>query len=135
LLYLDTSATVKLLLAETESTALREYIRSSETLLVTSRIGIIELRRVGRRSGAGADRADAVAAALAVVEVDETIERIAVGLEPSLRALDAIHLATALAAGESLDHFVCYDARLGAAAGGHGLSVVAPAGDQSARAR
>jgi uncharacterized protein len=126
-LYVDTSSAVKLLLDETESTALREYLRSSDTLLVASRIGIIELRRVGRRSGAGADRADAVAATLAVVEVDETIERIAVGLDPGLRVLDAIHLATALAAGESLDGFVCYDARLAAAARDVGVSVVAPA--------
>ena len=126
MLYVDTSAAVRLLLAETESLALSKYLRSSDTLLVTSRIGIIELRRVGRRSGAGADRADAVAATLAVVEVDETIERFAVGLDPSLRAPEAIHLATALAAGESLDGFICYDERLATAAHGVGLSVVAP---------
>jgi predicted nucleic acid-binding protein len=126
MLYLDTSATAKLLLAEDESDALRELLGSSGTLLVTSRVGIIELRRVGRRSAAGPDRADAVAGTLAVVEVDESVERVAVGLDPGLRALDAIHLATALAAGPSLDGFVCYDARLAAAAETVGLSVLAP---------
>ncbi len=126
MLYVDTSAAVKLLLAEPESAALREYLRSADALLVTSRVGVIELRRVGRRSGAGADRADAVAATLAVVEVDERIERIAVALDAGLRTLDAIHLATAMAAGESLDGFVCYDERLAGAARGAGLNVVAP---------
>jgi hypothetical protein len=86
----------------------------------------VELRRVGRRSGAGADRADALAATLVVVELDETVERHAVSIDPSLRAPDAIHLATALAAGDSLDGFVCYDARLAAAAESLGLTVLAP---------
>lgn len=126
MLYVDTSASVKLLLAERESEALREYLQAANTLLTTSRVGIVELRRVGRRSGAGADRADAVAATLAVVEIDEVIEGIAVGLEPRLRTLDAIHLATALAAEESLESFLCYDERLSAAASDSGLHVVAP---------
>lgn len=87
---------------------------------------MIELRRVGRRSGAGADRADAIAATLAVAELDDTVERVAIGLDPGLRALDAIHLATALAAGPSLQAFVCYDARLVRAAEDIGLEVVSP---------
>ena len=74
MLYLDTSATAKLLLEETESKALGDFLRSAETPLVTSRVGIVELRRVGRRSGAGPDRADALAASLVVVALDETIE-------------------------------------------------------------
>lgn len=126
MLYVDTSASVKLLLAEAESPALREYLQTSGTLLSTSRVGVIELRRVGRRSGAGADRADAVAATLAVVEVDEVIEGIAIGLDPGLRTLDAIHLATALAAEGSLEGFVCYDDRLSDAARAADLTVVAP---------
>lgn len=126
MLYVDTSAAVKLLLAEPESAALGEYLRAFSSPLGISRVGIIELRRLGRRSGAGADRADAVAATLAVVEVDEAIERIAVGLDPGLRALDAIHLATALAAGDDLDGFVCYDDRLSRAAREADLTVVEP---------
>ncbi|HEU0304515.1 MAG TPA: type II toxin-antitoxin system VapC family toxin [Gaiellaceae bacterium] len=126
MLYVDTSASVKLLLDEAESGALREYLEASGMLLSTSRVGVIELRRVGRRSGAGADRADAVAATLAVIEVEEVIERTAVTLNPGLRTLDAIHLASALAAEESLGGFVCYDERLSAAARDAGLTVIAP---------
>ena len=127
MLYLDTSATAKLLLEEPESAALGEFLRSAGTPLLTSRVGIIELRRIGRRSGAGADRADALAATLAVVELDETIERTALTVDPALRTLDAIHLATAVAASDSVAGFVCYDARLAAAAASLGLTVVAPA--------
>ena len=126
MLYLDTSATAKLLTEEAESNALGDFLRSAETPLVTSRVGIVELRRVGRRIDDGADRADALAASLVVVELDETIERHAISIDPGLRSMDAIHLATALAAADSIDGFVCYDVRLAAAATALGLAVLAP---------
>jgi uncharacterized protein len=125
-LYLDTSAAVKLLLEEAESAALAELVANEPEPLVTSRVGVVELRRVARRGGASADRADALAASVAVIELDATVERIAVGLGPDLRALDAIHLASALAAGDVLAGFVCYDARLAEAASRDGLTVLAP---------
>lgn len=126
MLYVDTSAVVKLLLAEDESEALGDFLRAADTPLVTSRIGIVELRRVGRRGGANPDRADALAASLSVIELDATIERLAVVLDPDLRSLDALHLASALAVGDALSGFVCYDGRLNAAASREGLPVVAP---------
>lgn len=126
LLYVDTSAVVKLLLAEEESDALAEFLRSADGALVTSRIGVVELRRVARRGGANPDRADALAASLAVIELDQTVEQIAVKLDPDLRALDALHLASALATGDALRGFVSYDARLASAATREGLAVVAP---------
>jgi predicted nucleic acid-binding protein len=126
-LYVDTSAAVKLLLAEDESAALANFLGSAEGRVVTSRIGVIELRRVARRGGASPDRADALAASLAVIELDATVERLAIGLDPDLRALDALHIASAMAAGDALSGFVCYDARLGSAAVREGLTVIAPA--------
>jgi predicted nucleic acid-binding protein len=126
-LYLDTSAAVKLLVEEPESVALGEFLRSADAQLLTSRVGIVELRRVGRRSFATADRADALAATLLIAELDETVERRAIMLEPWLRTLDAIHLATASIAADMLEGFVCYDVRLAKAAESLGLSVEAPA--------
>ena len=125
MLYLDTSATAKLLQEEAESRALGLYLRSADAPLVTSRVGIVELRRVGRRVGA-ADRADALAATLVVVELDEIVEREALGVDTRLRTSDAIHLATAILMGDELTAFVCYDARLATAAAASRLSVVAP---------
>jgi predicted nucleic acid-binding protein len=124
-LYLDTSATAKLLQEEAESRALGLYLRSADAPLVTSRVGIVELRRVGRRVGA-ADRADALAATLVVVELDEIVEREALEVDARLRTSDAIHLATAILMGDELTAFVCYDARLATAAAASRLSVVAP---------
>lgn len=49
-------------------------------------------------------------------------------LEPAeLRSLDAIHLASAEQLGSDLRGFVTYDARLAAAATGHGFRVIQPA--------
>ena len=45
---------------------------------------------------------------------------------PELRALDAIHLASALSSRELLGGFVCYDNRLSEAAAREGLAVIAP---------
>ena len=125
MLYLDTSATAKLLQEEAESRALGLYLRSAAAPLVTSRVGIVELRRVGRRVGA-ADRADALAATLVVVELDEIVEREALEVDARLRTSDAIHLATAILMGDELTAFVCYDERLATAASASRLSVVAP---------
>ena len=125
MVYLDTSATAKLLQEEAESRALGLYLRSAAAPLVTSRVGIVELRRVGRRVGA-ADRADALAATLVVVELDEIVEREALEVDARLRTSDAIHLATAILMGDELTAFVCYDERLATAASASRLSVVAP---------
>jgi predicted nucleic acid-binding protein len=71
-------------------------------------------------------RSSALAAALNVVEVDRGIERIAIELDPRLRALDAIHLASAISAREEgLRGLVCYDRRLAEAAARAGLEVIA----------
>jgi hypothetical protein len=121
---------VKLLLAEDESESLASFLGGADGPLVTSRVGVVELRRVARRGGASPDRADAQAASLAVIELDAIVEQLAVGLDPDLRALDAVHLASALAAGDGLRGFVCYDGRLGEAAAREGLTVLAPAQSQ-----
>jgi len=45
---------------------------------------------------------------------------------PGLRALDAIHLASALDLGDDLDGLITYDDRLADAAVSNGVAVVAP---------
>ncbi|MBA3382179.1 MAG: type II toxin-antitoxin system VapC family toxin [Actinobacteria bacterium] len=126
MLYLDSSATVKLLVDEEESPSLARFLGASGDPLVTSRVGVIELHRVARRIGADPDRSNALAVTLGVVEVDDEIESIAIELDPRLRALDAIHLASALMSRELLRGFLCYDRRLADAATREGLRVIAP---------
>jgi uncharacterized protein len=125
-LYLDTSAAVKLVRREAETDALVAALAGREGPFATSRVGIIELRRIARRRNAVIDRADALAASLTVIELDGIAAARAVTVDPELRALDAIHLACALICGPLLRGFVCYDRVLAASAERAGLDVLAP---------
>lgn len=130
--YLDASAIVKLGTAEPESLALRAWLRNRSPLL-TSRISTVEVARAIGRNEAGSVAAGRAAArevftSVALTELDAGIANRAAELGPAtLRALDAIHLATALALGDELAAFVTYDGRLADAARAAGLEVIAPA--------
>jgi predicted nucleic acid-binding protein len=129
--YLDASALVKLATPEAETDALRAELDTYD-VRVTSRLATVEVARALRRRGAAsAGLGDAVAEAftgLAVVELDEAIAGRAGRIDPpTLRSLDAIHLASALAMRSELGALVTYDARLADAARAAGLEVIAPA--------
>lgn len=114
---------MKLVRAEPETGDLRAALPRWPDRL-TSVIGEVELRRAAARGGTNAD---AVLDALTLVELDEGVRRLSgtVG-GPSLRSLDAIHLASAISLGDDLGAFCCYDRRLAAEAEAAGLTVVAP---------
>jgi predicted nucleic acid-binding protein len=128
LIYLDSSALVKLSIPEAESEALFAFV-SAHRRRATSVVARVEVPRARIRLGAGSEARQAlVLADMTYLELsDEVIERAAT-LEPAtLRSLDAIHIASALELVPELHTFVTYDARQAAAARASGLSVVAPA--------
>ncbi len=126
--YLDSSAFVKLVVAEPESAALRRLIarwpqHASSTLLRTETIRA--LRRSGNTRSIPAARR--LLRAVRMVRIDEPLLDRAADLEPGeLRTLDAIHLAAALAIGQDLGVMIAYDLRLKAAAEAYGLAVESP---------
>ena len=126
ILYLDASALVKLVRAEPESIAMmNETVRWDH--LVTSVVAAIELRRVALRDRGDPRRVTDVLARVNGFELDEGVRETAATLEPrTLRTLDAIHLATAIALEEDLGAIACYDERLARAAKSEGLRVVSP---------
>ena len=126
-MYLDSSALVKLVVAEAETDPLIAYLRTRPTQ-VTSRIATVEVgRAVGRHGGVDAGRALAVLEQVTLIELDQEVADRASGLAPAtMRSLDAIHLATAIGLRRDLDALITYDARLAAAAAVHGLPVTAP---------
>ena len=115
LLYLDASALVKLVLAEHGSDdVLRRVDAASE--IATSAVALVEIRRALRRVDPGRDPAEVTDRCI-TVNLDQAIIDAAGDLAPaSLRALDAIHVATAMAIGPELDAFVTFDRRQAAAA-------------------
>lgn len=122
--YFDASAIVKLSYAEAESPALIDYLSDDDLEASTSAIAEVEVQRAVSRLPV-ADGDDPVRG-FYLIELTASVRDLAreVG-SPQLRALDAIHLATALSIREDLD-FVTYDVRLAAAARAEGLRVVQP---------
>jgi len=128
-IYLDTSATVKLVTAEQESPALINWLNDHpDEHLATSAIGHIELIRAATRAGAAATAAArTVASTIDTLVLTDTIAAIAATIPPAeLRTLDAIHLATAHAHRHSLTAFCVYDRRLLEAAESQDLPTVSP---------
>ena len=130
MIYLDTSAMVKLVTAEQESPALINWLNAHpDEHLSTSAIGHIELIRAATRAGAAATAAAArtVASTIDTLVLTDTIAAIAATIPPAeLRTLDAIHLATAHAHRHSLTAFCVYDRRLLEAAESQDLPTVSP---------
>jgi uncharacterized protein len=125
--YLDSSALVKLVIAEPESAALQRFLRSRR-VRVTSSLAKVEVRRAVRLQGEPAwDRVTKILARLRLLAIDNSILDAAAALDTRvLRSLDAIHLASALALGDDLDCVVTYDRRMSDAAGFLGVVVRAP---------
>lgn len=128
-LYLDSSAIVKLIAAEVESPVLISLVARFPAR-ASSAIARVEIGRALKRAARGSEwetRAAAVLGSISLISVDGDILEKAAHTEPrNLRALDAIHLASALALGSDLEAVVAYDRRLLAAAEQIGLRTLQP---------
>jgi predicted nucleic acid-binding protein len=126
-LYLDSSAIVKLAVAEPESAALRQYLWRRKPL-VTSALARTEVARALLPLGPTAVRRGLEALGrLDLIRISDRILADAGTIMPAeLRSLDAIHLATMQQLGAGLARVVTYDDRMSAAAAAMGRSVVAP---------
>lgn len=130
MIYLDTSAFLKLLLAEPESPALHAYlgeVRRGD--LVSSSLLITEARRgTLRKNPTRLPRVDLMLDTVEKIELSRAVLEDASRLpHRMLRTLDAIHLATALLLGEDVDVLLSYDQRLLDAAAAHRIPTAAPA--------
>ena len=125
--YLDSSAILKLAVEESESTALRRYLRRRRPL-VSSALARAEVGRAMLPFGeAAVRRGQDVLSRLELIRINDRILVAAGSLQPpELRTLDAIHLATAQQLEADLGRLVTYDERMSAAAQNIGWPVVAP---------
>jgi predicted nucleic acid-binding protein len=131
-IYLDTSAIVKLIRPELESNHLTEWLNARHTEhVVTSKLAEVEVPRALRREEP--TRLAAVPSVLAHLDrldIDDAVRATAGAYPfPHLPSLDAIHLATAdqlVASGKTISAFVTYDRRLAGTAAELGLVVAAP---------
>jgi predicted nucleic acid-binding protein len=127
LTYLDSSAIVKLVVAEPESKALRRYL-SHRQPLVSSALARTEVARALLPSGADAvARGEEALRRIQLLRVNDRVLREAGRMQPAeLRSLNAIHLASANEMGTSVRQIVTYDERMAEAAKAGGLSVASP---------
>ena len=129
LVYVDSSAFVKLFLPEPESPALTSYL-TSRTHRVSATLLRTEALRAAVRAVLSPQRMILVRMlldGLSFIPADATLADEAGLLRPpDLRSLDAIHLAAARSLGSRLGGLITYDQRLAAAAAWYGLRVVSP---------
>jgi uncharacterized protein len=129
-IYLDSSALVKLALAEPESGALEAYLAKHRgQALVSSTLHRAEVLRAIWRAEPGAlPRAQRIIRRIAVVSLThDLLDNAATQAPSSLGTAAAIHLASALTIKRDLTAFVCYDPQLLDAAEGAGLPTLSPA--------
>lgn len=129
--YLDTSAVVKLVVHEPGSVELRRWVDEVADPLVTSDLTRTELLRAVRRVRPQvAQLARVVMDSLVVLRLGTAIFEEAARLDPpSLRSLDALHLAAALTLEDDLLGVVTYDDRLADATRLLGYPTLAPGTD------
>jgi predicted nucleic acid-binding protein len=135
-IYLDSAAVVMLVRQEDHSADLVAWLNvHGDVPLVSSALIEIEVPHALRRSAPQAlVGVPAAVGRLFRLEIDATIRATAAAfIEPTLRSLDAIHLATAQLltneAGSALTAFVTYDQRLLASARAAGFPTASPGQD------
>jgi len=126
--YLDASAVVKLFRSEDETSLLREALEGASTWVSTELVSV-EARCTARRLGVPGlvERAEGVLENIELLAYTQAIQtRAGAGFRPALRALDAIHAATALALADDLESVFVYDLELSEALTSEGLRTESP---------
>jgi predicted nucleic acid-binding protein len=129
LIYVDSCAVVKLLREEQHSAALAAHLGTSATEMISSELTKVEVcrtlirLRIRERTR---DHADDMLSRVAKLPINAVLD-IAADLDgPTLRSLDALHVATARMLGPAVTEFITYDKRLAEAATDAGLPLTMP---------
>jgi predicted nucleic acid-binding protein len=128
MIYIDTSAVLRLVHPEAESGVLRTWLASHPDDLVSSALVRTEARRaLLRNDPAALPQLPAILSVIAQIPVSEAIlDAAAMFPDPLLRSLDAIHLASAQSIA-AVTAVLAYDKHLIDAARNVGLTVASPA--------
>ena len=127
ILYVDTSAALKLVVEELESSALAKYLAAAGPrgdTLVASMLLYTELHCAANRRGLPGGLVNSVLGGINLVDVARSDLMFAAAVPGRLRSADAIHLAAAIRL--QADVMIAYDAELLAAAVDAGLNVLSP---------
>ncbi len=127
-MYLDTSALVKLVKPEPGSAELVALIEGTDLHPASAEIAELELlRSVRRHAPDRLERARRILDDLILLPLTRAIRARAVTIDPpTVRSLDAIHLATAIEIRPHLSAVITYDNRMSEAAAASGLPLLRP---------
>jgi hypothetical protein len=126
-IYIDTSALLKLVHPEAESMPLRTWLARHPDDLISSALIRAESRRaLLRNDPVGLANLPRVLSVIAQIPLtEEVLDRAAMLPDPALRTLDAIHLASAHVI-PGVKTMLAYDKRLAEAARNAGVTVASP---------
>jgi predicted nucleic acid-binding protein len=128
-IYLDSSALLKLLHEEPESGALADWLTGQTGHpLLSSELASVEVIRACRQINPDTvPEARALLAGLDLIPLAGAVIADAADVgQATLRSLDAIHLASALSVRDEISSFIAYDHHLTEAASAAGLQLFAP---------
>ena len=129
MIYLDSSALLKLLHEEPESAALADWLSAhADSPMISSELAKVEVSRACRRVNPDAlPAARKLLAQLDLIPLTSDLVDDAADIgDVTLRSLDAIHLASALSIRSDMTGFIAYDRCLGDAAAAAGLELLSP---------
>ena len=133
LVYLDSSAALKLILREDDSNPLQRFIQGENPwqqalrLVGSDLVRVETMRACARSHPQGAAKASELMRAISLVRISPA--HIALGAThppPELRTLDALHLVTALTLTPELVGMITYDERLRESANAAGIKTFSP---------
>lgn len=131
MIYLDTTAMLKLIAPEPETPALTDYLAArTDTVWFTCSLARAELlRATAAMAPAATDHAHHILDGLDTVAMTDRLVAAAAALNPPpRRTLDALHIAAALTAGPQLHTLITYDPELTEAASRHHITTTHPGG-------
>ena len=127
MIYLDASALVTLLAGRPYATELRTALSSKPGMpMATSTVGFVETVRTMDRVGTYPTLMSDLVRNFTEILVTEEIRDGAALLPTGVRTVDAVHIASAQALGDSLNVLITYDGRMFDVAHSVGLPVAAP---------
>jgi predicted nucleic acid-binding protein len=127
MLYVDSSALVKLVVLEPESRALRAFLARDPERVSCALVRTEVLRAVRPVGPAAVAAARRLLQHVDLIRLDDALLEAAGTIEPvGLRSLDAIHLAAASLVAPALRAIVTYDRRMMDAATAMGFAVATP---------
>lgn len=128
MIYFDSSALVKLVVPETESSVLSQWIaeRQHATRVSSTLTRVEVIRAIDAQDSSLVARGQKLINTMALVPMTTDLLDEAGMLQHGIRSLDAIHVTSALRLRTNLDAFVAYDQRLLETAEAAGLQVASP---------